>query len=133
MASPFQIDGNFGGTAGVSEMLVQSHVRSWSAGHLIHRIDLLPALPKAWSHGRAEGLMARGAVKVDIQWKDGRLVRAQFDAPDGRELRIKIPRGMVRANVAAGGQAPIDLPVPDGTVIIPRAASQAARSVVIMP
>ena len=130
---PFQIDGNFGGAAGVSEMLLQSHVRSWSAGHLIHRIDLLPALPKAWSHGRAEGLVARGAVKVDIQWKDGRLVRAQLDAPDGRELRIKLPRGMVRANVAAGGQAPIDLPVPDGTVIIPRAASQAARSVVVMP
>jgi alpha-L-fucosidase 2 len=130
---PFQIDGNFGGTAGVAEMLLQSHVRTWSAGHLVHRIDLLPALPKAWADGRVRGLVARGAAKVDIQWRGGRLVRAQVDAPDGGELRVRLPAGMKGAHVAAAGQAPIDLPVPDGTVIIPRAASQQPRSVVITP
>jgi len=130
---PFQIDGNFGGTAGIAEMLMQSHIRTWSAGHLVHRIDLLPALPHAWSDGRVRGLIARGNVAVDIQWKHGTIARAQLDSPDARELRIKMPAGITRAHVAVAGQAPIDLPIPDGIVIIPRAAASTPRSVVILP
>jgi alpha-L-fucosidase 2 len=114
-------------------MLMQSHVRTWSAGHLVHRIDLLPALPHAWNDGRVRGLVARGNVVVDIQWKGGIISRVQLESPDARELRIKMPTGITRAHVAVAGQAPIDLPIPDGIVIIPRAAAASPRSVVILP
>lgn len=65
---PFQIDGNFGGTAGVCEMLVQSSSE--------HRIELLPATPSTWSSGKVKGICARGGYVVDMTWKEGRVVQA---------------------------------------------------------
>lgn len=85
MHPPFQIDGNFGGTAGIAEMLMQSQ-----NGIIV----LLPALPEKWASGSVSGLKARGNVKVDISWEDGKVVGAKLTALSGGEISFVCPEGL---------------------------------------
>jgi alpha-L-fucosidase 2 len=84
---PFQIDGNFGFTAGVCEMLVQSHRRDPHGGFII---DLLPALPKAWSDGRVTGLRARGGFLVDVAWREGKATDYRIFSETPGEVTVRV-------------------------------------------
>jgi alpha-L-fucosidase 2 len=90
---PFQIDGNFGGTAGIAEMLIQSH-----AGY----VELLPTLPDEWKNGRVSGLMARGGFQVDMAWNNGELTELQILSKLGKTLELRFASSEVSMATSTG-------------------------------
>jgi alpha-L-fucosidase 2 len=90
---PFQIDGNFGGTAGIAEMLLQSH-RGF--------IELLPAVPSQWTEGSVKGLVARGAFVLDFSWKNGAIYSANLHSRAGGKCLLRYRGKTVELNTIAG-------------------------------
>lgn len=113
---PFQIDGNFGGTAGVAEMLIQSH-----AGE----IALLPALPSEWPSGAVTGLVARGGLVADLRWSNGQLREARLKALRGGDFVLRYGSRVARARMSKGDQATWNGAA--ASVSVKRAASAAPR------
>jgi alpha-L-fucosidase 2 len=115
LCGPFQIDGNFGGCAGVGEMLLQSHqveiripndeARKKSE---IRILDLLPALPKAWPAGSVKGLCARGGYEVDLDWKNGVLTRAVVRSKLGNSCMVRCGNRIIELSTKQGGEYVLD-------------------------
>ena len=95
---PFQIDGNFGATAAIAEMLVQSTAE---------RIVLLPALPTAWKSGYMKGLCVKGGATIDLYWQDGKLVRACLHAGKDLHTRVRYGEQITEINLRAGEEMEI--------------------------
>jgi alpha-L-fucosidase 2 len=112
---PFQIDGNFGGTAGMAEMLLQSH-----AGEL----HLFPALPKAWPAGLIRGLRARGAIGMDLQWAAGKATLAVLRPDVTGEYKVRLPRGQHLTTVTESGKRLPKVAAVDGLVTLKLSAGK---------
>jgi alpha-L-fucosidase 2 len=100
---PMQIDANFGGAAGIAEMLLQSRAR-YEGGGARYVIDLLPALPVQWREGSVTGLRARGGFEIDMTWADGLLETAVIRSLYGSSAELRYGNKSVRCGVSAGSR-----------------------------
>jgi alpha-L-fucosidase 2 len=112
---PFQIDGNFGGTNGIAEMLLQSQ-----SGE----IKILPALPPEWPDGRVTGLRARGGDEVELDWNGGKAVKAELRATVDGQQKLRAPKGQTIARVTCAGKPVTVSNQTDGTVAFAAKAGQ---------
>jgi alpha-L-fucosidase 2 len=96
---PFQIDGNFGGAAGIGEMLLQSHTKY---------IDVLPALPSALPSGDVKGICARGGFVLDIKWRDGKLQQVSVLSKAGNELTLRYKEQIIKLSTKKDGKYSFD-------------------------
>ncbi len=97
---PFQIDGNFGYTAGIAEMLLQSHEE---------KIRLLPALPSDWATGKISGLKARGNIEVTMEWKDGKLLSASLKSPKDKTVLVDYLGNTIKVQIIKNQSLEINL------------------------
>lgn len=117
---PFQIDGNFGATAGMAEMLIQSHEGTANAPI----IGLLPALPDVWGEGSVKGLRARGDFEVDIAWAKGEMTEARIASGAGNPLTIRYPSAaMMKVETAEGTGVDVQR-IDENTISFPTAAGE---------
>jgi len=96
---PFQIDGNFGATSGITEMLLQSHLRDKNGDYYL---DILPALPTKFANGKITGLMARGGFEVSIEWKNNTLSKLQVVSKIGNSLNVRYKGKVVGTKTVKG-------------------------------
>jgi alpha-L-fucosidase 2 len=99
----FCIDGNYAGAAGIAEMLLQSQEREvQSPTSNVQRLDLIPALPKAWATGSVRGLRARGGFEVDLAWQDGKLTRARVLSLLGHPCKLRLGENVIELKTRQG-------------------------------
>jgi alpha-L-fucosidase 2 len=108
LCGPFQIDGNFGATAGVAEMLLQSHQRLTEGDRASYVIHLLPALPKAWPDGEVKGLCARGGFEVDVKWAGGAVQRAVVRSKLGGHCKVRAGERLIDLDTQPGKEYVLD-------------------------
>jgi alpha-L-fucosidase 2 len=109
---PFQIDGNFGSTSGIDEMLLQSSERYTdpsTPNDDLYVIDLLPALPSAWPTGSIQGLRARGGFQVNLDWKDGLLSSAVIRSVGGSMGKVRYGSNIQAIRLRLGQQVRVKL------------------------
>jgi len=96
---PFQIDGNFGATSGITEMLLQSHLRDENGNYYL---DILPALPSAIPSGKIEGICARGGFELSISWAEGKLQELSLLSKSGNTCKIRYKGKEVKLETKKG-------------------------------
>ena len=105
---PFQIDGNFGGTAGIEEMLLQSRALETEGAVEKFEIEVLPALPSAWPNGSVTGLRARGGFEAGLDWADGKLTKIKIHSVGGRDVIVRYGGRTAEIKLKSGGKVQLN-------------------------